>query len=130
MKRSVLTVTSVVATVLGIGLVGITSANAATLFDRGLPAANLNNSAGGDRSNVQWADGESTDASSTFWLPGDDFTLAGTGPYNVNTIRIWSKDSTGLSLLGGLAGGSIALAIEHIHSDAGGDLRQRFRLPR
>jgi hypothetical protein len=89
------------------GLVGVTSANATILVDRGLPTTNVN-SGNSSQSNVQWADGEPS-ATSNFYLPGDDFTLAGSGAYNVNTIRVWSTDNTGLSLLGGLAGGSIAL---------------------
>lgn len=89
------------------GLAGVTSANAALLFDRGLPTANVN-TADSSQSNVRWADWEQN-ATDPFYLPGDDFTLAGSGAYNVNTIRVWSTDNTGLSLLGGLAGGSIAL---------------------
>jgi len=90
------------------GLAGVTSASAAMIFDRGLPTANVN-TADPSQSNVQWADWETTADPATFWLPGDDFTLAGSGAYNVNTIRVWSIDNTGLSLRGGLAGGSIAL---------------------
>lgn len=93
-----------------VGLVGATSASAQSLvFDRGLPTDNLNNAAGASRSNIQWADWEATAVPSTFYRPGDDFTLAGTGTYNITTIRVWSKDSTGVSLLGGVAGGSIGL---------------------
>ena len=73
-------------------------AQAALLFDRGLPTANLNNAAGGNRSNVAWAD--------TTGLVGDDFTLGGTGSYYVNTITVWSTSSTG-SLWFGTAGGTI-----------------------
>ncbi|MDD5333205.1 MAG: PEP-CTERM sorting domain-containing protein [Rhodoferax sp.] len=92
------------------GLTGVTSAKAQStlVFDRGLPTTNVN-SGDANRSNVQWADNESTTNPATFYQPGDDFTLAGTGAYNINTIRVWSTDSTGLSLLGGLAGGPIAL---------------------
>lgn len=73
------------------------------VFDRGLPTANLNNAAGANRSNVAWADG-----SPTFWLPGDDFVLAGSGSYAVTKIRVWSvTDSLNLSLRGG-TGGSIS----------------------
>ena len=42
-----------------------------------------------------------------YWLPGDDFTIAGSGLYQVNTIRVWSTDSTGLSLWFGPQGGTI-----------------------
>lgn len=94
---------------LALSVAGIASANAAMVFDRGLPTANLNNAAGASQSNIEWADNESTAVPSTFYRPGDDFTLAGSGAYNVNTIRVWSTNNTGLSLLGGLAGGSTAL---------------------
>src|SRR5487761_2572645 len=92
------------------GFAGVTSANAGMVVDRGLPTttANLNNAAGANQSNIRWADNESTTTPSTFYLPGDDFTIAGSGAYNVSDIRVWSTDATGLSLLGGLAGGSMA----------------------
>lgn len=76
-------------------------------FDRGLPTANLNNQAGANRSNIEWADIETLPE--TPWLPGDDFTLAGTGPYIVTTIRVWSTDSAGLNLRGGVAGDPISV---------------------
>jgi|GEM_PF-770411 WD40 repeat protein len=79
----------------------------ALVFDRGLPSANLNNAAGADRSNVEWADIETSPE--TPWLPGDDFTLAGSGHYVVKTLRVWSTDMTGLNLRGGIAGGPIAV---------------------
>lgn len=92
------------------GLAGVTSANAQStlVFDRGLPTTNVN-SGDANQSNVRWADNEPTADPATFYRPGDDFTLAGTGAYTVNTIRVWSTDNAGLSLLGGLAGGPIAL---------------------
>ncbi|MEO7253273.1 MAG: hypothetical protein ABIZ64_03420 [Casimicrobium sp.] len=77
------------------------------VFDRGLPTANLNNTAGANQSNVIWADDETPPV--TPYLPGDDFILPGTGPYVVNKIRVWSTDSLGLSLRGGVAGGAIGL---------------------
>jgi len=77
------------------------------VFDRGLPTENLNNAAGADQSNVEWADVETLPE--TPWLPGDDFTLAGTGSYVVTTIRVWSTDSAGLSLRGGVAGEPIGV---------------------
>lgn len=57
-------------------------------FDRGLPKANLNNAAGGNRSNVAWAELWNNDATETY-MDGDDYTLAGTGTYHVSTIRVW-----------------------------------------
>ena len=77
------------------------------VLDRGLPIANLNNAAGANRSNIEWADVETPPESP--WLPGDDFTLAGSGPYVVTTIRVWSTDNAGLDLRGGVAGGPIGL---------------------
>lgn len=77
------------------------------VFDRGLPTANLNNAAGANQSNVQWADVETPPE--TPWLPGDDFTLPGSGPYTITKIRVWSTNNTGLSLRGGVAGGAIGV---------------------
>lgn len=76
------------------------------VFDRGLPTANLNNAAAANKSNVLWADQETQPI--TPYLPGDDFTLPGTGPYVVNKIRVWSLENTGLTLQGGVATGPIA----------------------
>ncbi|MET0232551.1 MAG: hypothetical protein ABW186_16590 [Rhodanobacteraceae bacterium] len=76
-------------------------------FDRGLPTANLNGAAGADRSNTEWADIETMPE--TPWLPGDDFTLAGSGRFIVSTIRVWSTDASALSLRGGVEGAPIGL---------------------
>lgn len=64
------------------------------LFDRSLPTSNLNNAAGSNRSNVAWADYEltinpSTGYPSEYWVPGDDFTLAQPGKYDITTITVW-----------------------------------------
>lgn len=88
-------------------LAGAQLAGAALVFDRGLPAANLNNAAAANRSNFMWADVET--APTTPFLPGDDFTLPGAGPINVNRIRVWSTTDVGLSLRGGLAGSPITV---------------------
>ncbi len=90
-------------------LVAVSQSVAAQMlvFDRGLPTANLNNAAGANQSNVLWADVETPPI--TPYLPGDDFTLSGSSPYVVNKIRVWSTDSVGLSLRGGVAGGPIGL---------------------
>ncbi len=91
-------------------LLGIQPSLAGTLlFDRGLPTANLNNAAGSNRSNVAWADSESSTTPSEYWLPGDNFALSTNA--TVNDIRVWTiGDSapTGLSLLGGDQGGAIS----------------------
>ena len=85
-----------------LSLVSVSSALDTLLVDRGLPVIHLNETAGPDRSNVVWA------AASPGFLVGDDFTLAGQDHYTVTTIRVWSTDSTGLMLWGGLDKKSIA----------------------
>jgi len=92
-------------------LIGVGQAFAAEvlLFDRGLPTANLNNSAGANRSNVAWADQESSATPTEYWLPGDDFTISAPGAYELSTISIWTTSApTGLTLWGGVAGGAMA----------------------
>lgn len=88
---------------------------ATLLFDRGLPTANLNNAAGSDRSNVAWADTETSTNPTNYWLPGDNFTLSSNA--QVSDIRVWIVGAgttapgnlpTGLSLLGGDSGGAIS----------------------
>jgi len=67
--------------------------HAATVVDRGLPDTNLNNAAGGDRSNVAW--GFNGD-----FLSGDDFTLASTGdPSN----PLWRIDKLSTWIVAGAA---------------------------
>jgi hypothetical protein len=56
------------------------------LLDRGLPTANLNNAAGGNRSNVAWADAPYAGLN---WAIGDTFNLNMSGTYNVSDIRVW-----------------------------------------
>jgi hypothetical protein len=65
-------------------------------FDRGLPVTNLNNGAGGDRSNVAWAFGPDSGLS---YAVGDDFTLSGTGVLDITDLRVWviGTDSEPLS---------------------------------
>ena len=77
------------------------------VFDRGLPTANLNNAAGTNRSNVLWSDIETSPENP--WLPGDDFSLPGLGAYTITTIRVWSTNSTGLSLRGRAGAAPVAL---------------------
>lgn len=73
--------------------VAATAATAAPIvFDRGLPTANLNNSAGASRSNVAWGFGEGSSA----YYSGDDFTLSA-GVWKVNTVRVWATLSPGSS---------------------------------
>ena len=99
-----------------VGLMSAGTAGAATLlFDRGLPTINLNNAAGSNRSNVAWADSETSATPSEYWLPGDNFTLSSNS--QVSDIRVWIVGAgatapgylpTGISLLGGNAGGTIS----------------------
>lgn len=85
------------------GLTGVTSASAATLVDRGLPTANLNNAAGPNRSNVAWLFTGYTPAD--YWLVGDTFTNTSSDAWSINTIRLWSMKATeSASLWGGIDG--------------------------
>jgi hypothetical protein len=74
------------------------------LFDRGLPINNLNNVAGENRCNVAWAYSSNSPYPASYFLPGDDFVIKGSGEYHLDTIRLWtvSKDC-GLVLWGGQA---------------------------
>jgi hypothetical protein len=91
-----------------LAIVGPASASS-LLFDRGLPTTNLNNDAGANRSNVAWADGEPTNSTVPYWLPGDDFTIGSGGTYNIDKIRVWTvKYSDNLSLWAGPEGGTIS----------------------
>ncbi|HEX5244712.1 MAG TPA: hypothetical protein VFW23_15720 [Tepidisphaeraceae bacterium] len=97
--------------VAAVGFVTGTSAMAdSTLFDRGLPTANVN-AGDSSRSNIAWADSESTSTPTDSYLPGDDFTLSGSGNYQVNDIRVWvvgHSAPSGLSLLGGTVGSTMS----------------------
>lgn len=55
------------------------------LFDRGLPAENLNNIPGQPRSNVRWRAGVENES-----YYGDDFIVGSPGErYTINHIRTW-----------------------------------------
>lgn len=57
---------------------------AAASTNRGLPAANLNNVAGANRSNVAWSFGND-------WITGDDFTVGSAGQtWVVTGLRTWA----------------------------------------
>src|SRR5260370_25291640 len=60
-------------------------ANASILFERDLPSLGLNLS-GASRSNIAPIQGT---ISGTPYVLGDNFTLAGTGFYNVDSITVW-----------------------------------------
>ncbi len=60
------------------------AAGPAMVVDRGLPQANLNNSAGDYRSNIRWSLYDSG-------FLGDDFTLGGAGEsWVIDSIRVWT----------------------------------------
>lgn len=65
------------------------TASAVPIIDRGLPNANLNNAAGGARSNVAW--GFAGD-----YLAGDDFVLSG-----VPKAHAWQIDKVSVWVIGG-----------------------------
>ncbi|MDZ7829127.1 MAG: PEP-CTERM sorting domain-containing protein [Halofilum sp. (in: g-proteobacteria)] len=75
-----------------LALGGSNFAHATVVVDRGLPDQNLNNAAGGDRSNVAW--GFNGD-----FLAGDDFSLGALNPGK----RAWQIDQLTLWTIGGEA---------------------------
>lgn len=97
----------------GIGLallVGVQTAYADLLFDRGLPTENLNN-ASNPRSNFAFYSGwYPVPNPSTYFVFGDDFMISGPGPYHIDIGRVWvlyhsNPDAlTGLKLWGGEGG--------------------------
>lgn len=69
-----------------LAIVGSNSAFASSLLtDRGLPAANLNDAAGSNRSNVAWA----LENANEGWGVGDDFSVGRSGTYRIDTLRLW-----------------------------------------
>lgn len=97
----------------GFCLAGVSESSADLLFNRGLPTANLNNGAGALRSNVAWADTESSDTVWQWSLPGDNFVLSNPGTYQINDIRVWVVNAPGVNnptaLWGGLAGSTMSV---------------------
>jgi hypothetical protein len=67
------------------------------VFDRGLPTANLNDTAGANRSNVAWGDAYDTKS----WATGDDFNLGMAGNVQITDLRVWiiGTDSQPLSTM-------------------------------
>lgn len=93
-----------VATLLAIPVV----ANASLLVDRGLPADNLNNAAGANRSNVAWVFGGYDPAD--YWMVGDTFTNTSSTNWSITSIRLWTVGSTGTATLwGGVDGSAIGI---------------------
>jgi hypothetical protein len=79
------------ATAFTLGTVSTAEASG-VLFDRGLPAENLNNGAGSDRSNVSWQSAPGGD------MVGDDFSIGATGQsYIIDSITVWGAQFDPLS---------------------------------
>ena len=57
------------------------------VVDRGLPAANLNDAAGSNRSNVAW--GDYSPYNGLNWAMGDDFTINAAGKFSIKDLRVW-----------------------------------------
>lgn len=57
------------------------------VVDRGLPATNLNNAAGTNRSNVAW--GLYSPDAGLNWAIGDDFTINAAGKFSITDLRVW-----------------------------------------
>lgn len=90
-------------------LIGGSAFASATLLDRGLPSANLNNAAGANRSNVAWADVPYT-SSTDYWLIGDTFTNTSTQTWVIDSIRMWAVGAVATtSLWGGVTGQSVGI---------------------
>ena len=82
-NRSVVLVTAAIAAV-GMAGVAVSSGGPAPNVDRGLPTANLNNAAAGNRSNVAWSNGND-------YVTGDTFVLGKPGQkWVVTRIRTWN----------------------------------------
>lgn len=61
--------------------------SAIILVDRGLPTKNLNDSAGTDRSNINWW------SATGLTLVGDTFTNTSSNTWAIDTIRLWTDGS-------------------------------------
>jgi hypothetical protein len=87
---------------------GLSPVQGSLLFDRSLPTSNLNNAAGNNRSNVNWADGYyTTNNPTSYAVPGDNFIIGSPGStYHLDTITVWTVDDnpSSYTLLGGLPG--------------------------
>jgi hypothetical protein len=86
------------------------------LFDRGLPTANINAISDATRSDIAVGYGATT--SDGYYFTGDDFTIAGSGQFVINTVRTWaiagspgtnlSTLFTNVTLYGGTAAGGVS----------------------
>jgi hypothetical protein len=80
------------------------AAASVVLLDRGLPTANLNDTAGSERSNVRWWSGV-YDSAADYRIVGDSFTNTSTGTWHITTLRMWVVDEFDtVQLFGGKAG--------------------------
>jgi hypothetical protein len=78
------------------------------LVDRGLPTANLNNTAGVDRSNVAWTEGGYTPTD--YWLVGDTFQNTSSQAWKIDSIRLWTMNPfSTVALWGGIGNSSISV---------------------
>jgi hypothetical protein len=84
---------------------------AGVLLDRGLPTANLNDTAGPDRSNVRWWSGV-YNSPNDYVVLGDSFTNNTGSSWAITKLRMWVVDEFDtVSLFGGKAGsGSYGVA--------------------
>src|ERR1035438_6604515 len=100
-----------------------TAIAAPLLVDRGLPTANLNNAAGGSRSNVDWLN--------PGLLTGDTFTNTSSQTWSISTIRLWTDGANETAILwGGVAGSIIGVVSPTGAITGGGYLREWTRIPR
>jgi hypothetical protein len=92
--------------------VGVQTAYADLLFDRGLPTTNLNNEVNPNRSNFAVL-GDSYEVINppSYQVYGDDFMIKGSGTYYIDHVLIWVVSGgtipNGLKLIMGKAGGSL-----------------------
>jgi len=89
-------------------MLGITNIHADSLLvDRGLPTINLNNAAGGLRSNVAWVDGSYS--ASNYAVFGDSFQNTSAYVWNINSIQLWIVKSVETTQLWGGIGSNIEI---------------------
>jgi hypothetical protein len=89
-----------------------TAIAAPLLVDRGLPTANLNNAAGGSRSNVDWLN--------PGLLTGDTFTNTSSQTWSISTIRLWTDGANETAILWGGVAGSIIGVVSPTGAITGG----------
>jgi VPDSG-CTERM motif len=98
------------AAILALTTVALTSAFSlfadSIIVDRGLPTANLNNSAGANRANIAWAAGLYTP--NAYAVVGDSFQNTSANMWSIDTIRLWSTSPlNAVALWAGIAGSGV-----------------------